>query len=82
MVLDGFGLTPAASVAAQQALPRFEQAHQREASSKEVAAIVGSAPVTGGELRLASVGGALGASLENETAIRHAIYLTRELRGS
>jgi hypothetical protein len=31
---------------------------------------------------LASVGGVLGASLESDLAIRHAIYLTRELRAS
>jgi hypothetical protein len=31
---------------------------------------------------LASVGGVLGASLESDAAIRHAIYLTRELRAS
>ncbi|MGZ4233838.1 MAG: hypothetical protein ACXVUE_08990 [Solirubrobacteraceae bacterium] len=31
---------------------------------------------------LASVGGVLGASLESDAAVRHAVYLTRELRGS
>jgi hypothetical protein len=31
---------------------------------------------------LATVGGVLGASLESDAAIRHAIYLTRELRAS
>lgn len=31
---------------------------------------------------LATVGGALGASLESDAAIRHAVYLTRELRAS